>query len=444
MKTTHEIRDPIHVFIRLNNDERLVLNSPVCQRLRDIHQLSLTYLLYPGASHKRFEHSLGVMELASRVFDVITSPENIHSKIRDLFTDEISGNKRVYWRCALRMAALCHDVGHLPFSHASESLLPAGWNHERLTIELINSSQMVELWEKMTPPLRPEDIAKLAVGPKDYPETLTPWETILSEIIVGDAFGVDRMDYLLRDSHHTGVAYGKFDHYRLIDTMRLLPSSADSTEPSLGIEEGGLHSAESLLLARYFMFQQVYLHPVRRIYDVHLADFLSNWLDGGVFPTDTEQLLAFSDARVLGGIRATLLDTNHPGNDAANRITNRSHYKVVYSLNTKDHDIYEDPGQAIYQALCNQFGTQNVKRDHYGKKATGTFDFPLQNGNGEIISAYDESQVLPHIPIAKIDYVYANPELRDEAKAWLNLEKENILNKAAEEAKKKAEKDEDE
>ena len=89
------------------------------------------------------------------------------------------------------------------------------------------------------------------------------WEALLSEIIIGDAFGVDRMDYLLRDSHHTGVAYGKFDHYRLIDTIRILPpppsgEEGDSNEPALGVEEGGIHSSEALMLARHFMYKQVY------------------------------------------------------------------------------------------------------------------------------------------------------------------------------------------
>ncbi|MDF9407776.1 hypothetical protein L7E55_05285 [Pelotomaculum isophthalicicum JI] len=124
---------------------------------------------------------------------------------------------------------------------------------------------MKKIWEEMTPPLRADDIVKLAVGPKKYKDiNFTDWETILSEIIVGNSFGVDRIDYLLRDSYHAGVAYGKFDHYRLIDTLRILPRSTGennvSIEPVLGVEEGGLHSAEALLLARYFMYTQVYSH----------------------------------------------------------------------------------------------------------------------------------------------------------------------------------------
>jgi HD superfamily phosphohydrolase len=120
-------------------------------------------------------------------------------------------------------------------------------------------------------------------GPKKHrDEKFSPWEAILAEIIVGDAFGVDRMDYLLRDSYHAGVAYGRFDHFRLIETLRILPKvGGGEGEPTLGIEEGGVHSAEGLLLARYFMYTQLYFHHVRRIYDYHLKEFLKRWLPDG-------------------------------------------------------------------------------------------------------------------------------------------------------------------
>lgn len=281
-KPIHEIRDSIHVFIRLNNHERRILDSRPFQRLRHIHQLALTYLIYPGATHKRFDHSLGVMELAGRVFDVVTNRDNVTDEIRKLLGPLSNEEERQYWRQVLRMAALCHDTGHLPFSHTAEKkLLPEGWSHERLTREIIASEEMQEIWKSVTPPLRVDDIVKVAVGPEKATDlSFSDWETILAEIIVGDAFGVDRMDYLLRDSHHVGVVYGKFDHYRLIDTLRILPSAPSddkegSGEPALGVEEGGIHTTEALMLARYFMYSQVYLHPVRRIYDIHLIDFLN-------------------------------------------------------------------------------------------------------------------------------------------------------------------------
>ena len=242
----HEIRDALHVFVRLDSDERRVLNSRPLQRLRHIQQLALSSLIYPGGTHRRFEHSLGVMELAGRVFDTVTArpvPASISALLPEL-KDPLA---LPYWRRVLRMAALCHDIGHLPFSHAAEEeLLPSEWSHERLSRVLIESQEMRTVFDTMTPPVRCEDVVKLAIGIRKARDlNFSTWETLLSEIITGDVFGVDRVDYLLRDSHHVGVAYGRFDHYRLLDTLCILPSPPtdngnDTGEPTLGVEEGGL------------------------------------------------------------------------------------------------------------------------------------------------------------------------------------------------------------
>jgi len=161
---------------------------------------------------------MGVMHLAGEVFDVVMHPNNRHQLIRP----EMPGDHQLgYWRRVVRLAALCHDIGHLPFSHAAEhDLLPPGWNHERLTFDLINSREMRDIFQTSVPPVNPDHVAKIAIGPKKLSEfapdvTFTVWETLLSEIIVGDAFGVDRIDYLLRDAYHAGVVYGRFDHHRL-------------------------------------------------------------------------------------------------------------------------------------------------------------------------------------------------------------------------------------
>ena len=163
-KRYHEIRDPIHDFIRLDSEQRRVLDSPHMQRLRNIHQLAMSYLVYPGATHRRFEHSLGVMELAGRVFDVVTNVNRgMHPSALNLI-NSVPGEMS-YWRNVVQMAALCHDIGHLPFSHAAEGeLLPEGRSHESITAKLILGDSMSAIWNSMRPRLDPMDIAKVSVG----------------------------------------------------------------------------------------------------------------------------------------------------------------------------------------------------------------------------------------------------------------------------------------
>ena len=183
----------------------------------------------------------------------------------------------------------------LPFSHAGEKegLLPNGWNHERLTLEFIRSDEMRDIWEALTPPLRPDDIAKLAVGPKEgakyIDSVFTDWQAILADIIVGDAFGADRDGLLAaRLTSHWCCLWQvrplQINRYASSFSAHRQPRTRSISRADLGIEEGGLHSIESLLLARYAMFSQVYFHRVRRIYDIHLRDFLKEWLCNGQFP----------------------------------------------------------------------------------------------------------------------------------------------------------------
>ena len=438
MKNIHEIRDAIHVFVRLDSHEREVLNSRPFQRLRHVHQLALTYLVYPGATHKRFEHSLGVMELAGRVFDIIT--DNATDEIRTRLEPLNNQDERRYWRRVLRMAALCHDVGHLPFSHAAEKqLLPSGWDHERLTRAIISSDEMKAIWERITPPLRHDDIVKLAVGPKKANDLLfSDWETILSEIIVGDAFGVDRMDYLLRDSHHAGVAYGKFDHYRLVDTLRILPiapsgEGGDSNEAALGVEEGGIQSAEALMLARYFMYSQVYFHQIRRIYDLHLMDFLREWLSGGTFSIDVNQHLRMTDNEVTAALLEAAFDDSKAGHVHARRIVLREHFKVLYERNPDDVKINPEAGKAFFDALSTEFGGEHFRHDRY-HQSTGAPDFPVRMRDGQIVSSLAVSETLNHVPTVSVDYIFAERPIVSKANEWLRSHRADIVKPREEEA----------
>jgi HD superfamily phosphohydrolase len=428
MKHSHEFRDPIHTFISVRTEERKVIDSRPFQRLRQIHQLALSYLVYPGATHKRFEHSLGVMDIASRIFDVVTTPENVyHDSVREIIPD---AQARSYWKSVLRMAALCHDVGHLPFSHAAEKeLLPEGYDHERLTKDLIYSEEMEDIWKSMTPPLRADHIVKLAVGPKKAaPLELSIWETVLAEIIIGDALGADRMDYLLRDSYHAGVTYGTFDHHRLITTLRILPTTyEESDEPALGLEAGGLESSEGLMLARHFMYKQVYLHHIRRAYDIHLKDFLFKWLPDGRFSTELINHLNMSDVEVLVAIRAACEDQNSPQHSLARRIQSREHFRRFYEAapsDTRGGKLL--PGKVIAQAAEGQFGSDSIRYDYIPPKSAAPI-FPVLTFDGRIESSLQRSQVLARMPEIGVDNVYCDKSIRVEAIKWCEANKNVLL-----------------
>jgi uncharacterized protein len=428
MKHNHEFRDPIHTFISLRTDERKVVDSTPFQRLRHIHQLALTYLVYPGTTHKRFEHSLGVMHLASRIFDVVTAQENIFDdSVRRVMPDD---DAKRYWRSVLRVAALCHDLGHLPFSHAAEDqLLPHGYDHEKLTQDIIRCPEMQDIWKSMTPPLRCDDIIKLAVGPKKAdPLELDTWESILAEIIIGDAFGADRMDYLLRDSYHAGVEYGKFDHNRLINTLRILPLTyADSDEPALGLESGGLESSEGLMIARYFMYKQVYLHPIRRAYDIHLVDFLKGWLPGGHFSTKLEKHFAVTDVEVLTAIRNAHTKTNSANHLLAKRIECRDHFRVCYSASPNDKSGGKlVPGKIIAEAAEGTFGKAAIRYDRIPPKSSAP-NFPVRRYDGTIESSLRLSSILEKMPAIEVDTVYCDKAILADAVKWRDSNAAKLL-----------------
>lgn len=447
--TVSELRDPVHGFVRFDSDEVRVVNSVEYQRLRNIHQLALTYNVYPGATHKRFEHCLGVMEVASRIYDTVTNDRNVlaDSEIKSI-VPRVGNFDWNYWRRVLRMAALCHDLGHLPFSHAAEDLLPAKTKHEDISYSIITGSRMAGIWSELK--IRAEDVAKIAVGPKHCNEPLSVWESILSEMIIGDTFGADRIDYLLRDSHHAGVQYGRFDHYRLIDTIRILPKAdakppgqhslqlpldleefrkvnADaSKEPTLGIEHGGLQSSEALLWARYFMWTQVYLHHVRQVYDLHLADFLRLWLPGGLFDVVPEAHLKLTDNEVNSAMATANWDKASAGHHAARCVLSREHFRKLYEENFSDRTKKLQAFDLVKAAVEARYTPEKIKWKRINQKSEGK-QFPVLMSSGNCENSINLSPTLANIPVVSSAIMFVHPEVRDDAISWLSTQKGSIL-----------------
>lgn len=442
MKAEHEFRDPIHGFIHCSSMERKIIDSMWMQRLRHVHQLAMTFLLYPSASHKRFEHSLGVMELATQVFDIITEEKN-YSHLPDSVLSSVpmllEKSQVGHWRQTVRMAALLHDVGHMPFSHAAEGLLPKAYSHERMTWEIVHSEEVIALLKLLS--VDPKTVAGIAVGPKDLPEgasPLTTWEALLSEIITGNAFGADRMDYLLRDSHHLGVNYGVFDIKRLIPSLRISyrPPDGDgeenqSAEPLIGIEEGGLHSAASLSWARYSIFSQVYFHHIRRIYDIHLQDFLQI-LFPEKYPVALEDFLYLTDNKILTDLYTIAGKENHEAYLAAVRITERKHYKRVYHQSFADRLRKIDALAVVYEALSAYLQSKGASLACLRKDAANNkhkkIDFPvIPHDRKNMAMATDFMPKLNEVPDVESGYIFVDRTYENIAKEFLGKHLDSIL-----------------
>jgi HD superfamily phosphohydrolase len=328
MSKIYEIRDPIYGFIEFNDWEREIINHPFFQRLRRIRQLGFTDLVYPGAMHTRFEHSLGVMHLATRLFDEIVKRRRDFLKNELAFTD--GGLERD--RIILRTCCLLHDVGHAPFSHATEELMPKDENGKHYKHEDYSAAIVLHLMKDVIEnhpfnenyKITADEIANFLQGKPESGRTLL-WRSLLSSQL--DA---DRGDYLLRDSYHIGVAYGKYDLNRLIVTMTV--TIDNDGNPVLAVEEGGIHSAEALIIARYMMFTQVYFQHTRRAYDYHIAMTIKDLLSEkqkDAFPPPTsreniEEYLKWTDWYVLGEIN------NGKGGEHGNIIRERGHYRKIY------------------------------------------------------------------------------------------------------------------
>lgn len=334
MAQTYEFRCPIHGFIAVDEWEREIIEHPVFQRLRRIRQLGWTDYVYPGAMHTRFEHSLGVMHVATRLFDSIVS------RSKDVLSEAFKYVSFERHQRIVRLAALLHDLGHGPFSHAGEGLLPRKadgkpYKHEAYSAAIVRGPLKNVLEDhpinQSNYHVRAEEVAALLEN-SSQAAGIVFWREIIDSQL--DA---DRMDYLLRDSHHLGVQYGSYDLDRLVNTVCAVPGKGD-TEPRIGVAEGGWHAAESLVLARYYMFTQVYFHKTRVAYDHHIVEAMRELLPGGRFPRpDADglpQFLRWDDWRVLG------LLADGQGGEHAERIAQRNHFRKVYQ--TTEHPEKED------------------------------------------------------------------------------------------------------
>ena len=255
------IKDPVHGYIEVTPPALEVLDSPSLQRLRYVRQLGFSYLVYPGSNHTRFEHSLGTMYLS----DIMARQLMLNEEEREL----------------VMTAALIHDIGHGPFSHAVEPIMEeiCGRTHHDASW-LLEDHGLLEILEKNE------------ISTKET-RTILEGGHRLSGILHGD-LDVDRMDYLLRDAHYTGVPYGTVDAHRLIRNTTI-------SDGHIAIQEGGINAAESLLIARTLMRPSVYFHHVSRIAEMMFSAAVREHLKSCEAP-DQAAFMRLDDAGALEGL----------------------------------------------------------------------------------------------------------------------------------------------
>ena len=262
-------------------------------------------------------------DVASRAFDSIAtrSGDLLDSTIKAVsgFEDDTMAKARQ----VLRLAALLHDIGHASFSHAAEKVVFKNSSHETLSVKIVRDEDYLGriiddlFWNGCA-----ESVARLIEAGRGLPPQLQ----ILKNLISGE-MDADRTDYLLRDSHHCGVEYGRFDHKRMIECLDIHPDE-DSGALEIAITRDGIHTFEALILGRYQMNTQVYYHRLRRIYDKYLVYYHESL--GDELPDNPEQVLANNDFTMMAKILHDARNGEGERQKWASRIANREHHKKIF------------------------------------------------------------------------------------------------------------------
>jgi len=382
------LRDPVHGFLHADALEAALVGSRPMQRLRWIHQLGFTFLVYPGAEHSRFSHVLGASQLAGRVFDSLVEKR----------PDLVPEAERPLARRLVRAAALLHDVGHAPFSHSAEDRFEGGIDHETMTRRLLESDEIREIFERHGDGLELAKVIDLLAG------RVPPERRFLAQMVAGE-LDVDKMDYLLRDSLFCGVRYGVYDLDRLVDTLLAVEDPA-SGEIGLGVEAGGVHAVEALILARYYMFTQVYFNVTGKALEHHLTEWLR--VAGRYWPDEPERFLEEDDHSVLAEMRAS--DDVH-----ARAVVHREHFPLAFE--TREHPSANE--RAAFEAAVPELeaslgeGSLLVARSAKDPHRLASGRVLVEAEDGAVEPLEEASDFLRHLSRIDVCRVYARPELRD-------------------------------
>src|SRR3972149_4407819 len=308
-----EIKDPVHGYVYITEAEKIVIDSYPMQRLRRLRQVGGSEYVYPGANHTRFEHCVGVMYLAGKV---VENP-NVSRLVSDEEVDMV------------RVAALLHDVGHGPFSHVFEQLLIRDLDktHEDITSWIIEKGEISDKIAKMG--YKPEDVGKLAVGKLHKPS-----KAFLDQII-SSAVDVDKQDFIVRDTYHTGAEYGFIDVFRLIHALDVLGED-------LAVELGALSALEAFMIARIESFKSIYFHRVGRAAQIMLAyamEKANEELGLTAFKTP-EEYLSMDDYTVWAALKNCEASKGIIGNLERRKLLKCAYERTFYEKDTMVSNIF--------------------------------------------------------------------------------------------------------
>lgn len=384
---TKVFRDVVHDYIRVEYMPIWkLINTKEFQRLRRIKQLGGTSMVFPSAEHSRFVHSLGVYEITRQMTEL----------------DQVKKHLTDYERLTVLCAALLHDLGHGPFSHSFEGIFQ--YNHEEMTTALIRGHTEVHDVLSQIDPQLPEDVACIIEKKADKPMLV---QMISSQV---DA---DRMDYLLRDSYNCGVTYGQFDLSRILRTMRIVDNR-------IVFKSSGVQAIEDYILARYYMYWQVYYHPVSRSYEQVLGSVMrrvkdlykENYTFKSSFPLlipfledhfTPEQFVKLDETSLLYYIRCFMDEEDVILKDLSTRLLERELFKYRTLKGDEDFEntrkicIEEGLDPRYYvtsDAIMNQVPYKRMKVRHAN-------EVEILKEDGSISSLPEESEIVQAILLGK-------------------------------------------
>jgi len=378
------IRDPLWNNIQIDRVALAIIDTAPFQRLRYVRQLGHAFLVYPGATHTRFEHALGTHHLAGRALAILRERTDLNA---------LRGEPLL-----IKLAALLHDIGHYPFSHALEEAgLPS---HEILADRHLSHPELREVFERLEIPNIHDDLTALIDGSST---------SALGGLISG-SLDLDKIEYLTRDARMCGVPYGNVDVDRLLHALTIVDLGGHLR---IGIHEKGLSALESLLFARYQMYRNVYWHHAVRsatamFKRVVRTSITAGQLDPAWIPNATDETLM--DA---------LLD--QPGNEIASRLRRRHLYKRVLEYSSRQVPngsgdwISEDPDllQVVENQLARELGLAEgeLLMDFPRKSKMLEVDMPLLRANGsvEMLSGASSGDILGIQGVA--DELHANARM---------------------------------